>query len=143
MLTEPIRELIGKVEAAEAVAQSQPLGEQILEVNRIIAKAASFYEKVRYLVDYREEHTIRRSAIERILKRRVFIEQQTHVGAVLLQELADGQYLEKEQGTEELSVAIDTIVWKFLGLIDAAKVNGAIARRMSSRRTSSKYRGSS
>jgi len=130
MLTEPIRELIGKVEAAEAVAQSQPLGEQILEVNRIIAKAASFYEKVRYLIDYREEHTIRRSAIERILKRRVFIEQQTHVGAVLLQELADGQYLEKEQGTEELSVAIDTIVWKFLGLIDAAKVNGAIARRL-------------
>ena len=130
MLAEPIRELIGRVEAAEEESRKSSFGEQILEVNRIIAKAASFYEKVRYLIDYREEHTIRRSAIERILKRRVFMEQQTRVGATLLQELADGQYLQKEEATEELSNDIDSIVWKFLGLIDAAKVNGSISRRL-------------
>ena len=130
MLAEPIQELIRRVEAAEEKGRETPAGEQILEVNRLIAKAATFYEKVRYLIDYREEHTIRRSAIERILKRRVFIEQQTHIGAVLIQELADGQYLPKEQATEELSEEIDRIVWKFLGLIDAAKVNGNISRRL-------------
>ena len=130
MLTEPIRELIAKVEAAESAKETSLPGDQILEVNKIIAKAATFYEKIRYLIDYREEHTIRRAAIERILKRRVFIEQDSHVGTMLLQELADGQYLEKEKATEELALDIDNIVWKFLGLIEAAGVNGNIARRM-------------
>ena len=130
MLTEPIRELIAKVETAENAKESSFPGDQILEVNKIIAKAATFYEKVRYLIDYREEHTIRRAAIERILKRRVFIEQSPHAGMTLLQELADGQYLEKEKATEELAGDIDRIVWKFLNVIEAAKVNGAIARRL-------------
>ena len=132
MLAEPIRELVAKVEAAEEAEKASPVGEQMLEVNRIIAKAATFYEKVRYLIDYREEHTIRRSAIERILKRRVFLEQQTHAGTILLQEMVDGQYLEKEQATEELAREIDTVVWKFLGLINASRVNGGVARRLMS-----------
>ena len=130
MLAEPIRELIGKVETAENAKETSLPGEQILEVNKIIAKAATFYEKIRYLIDYREEHTIRRAAIERILKRRVFIEQRTQAGMVLLQELADGQYLEKEQATEEVAADIDKIVWKFLRLIDAARANGSVARRL-------------
>ncbi len=130
MLTEPIRELVLKVEAAEKAAKDLPVGEQALEVNKIIGKAASFYEKVRYLIDYREEHTIRRSAIERILKRRIFIERDMHAGMALLQELVDGQYLEKEQATEELGADIDRIVWKFLGLIDTARAGGGIARRL-------------
>lgn len=128
MLTDPIRELVLKVEAAERAALTLPVGEQVLEVNKIIGKAASFYEKVRYLIDYREEHTIRRSAIERILKRRIFIERNTHVGMALLQELIDGQYLENEQATEELAGDIDKIVWKFLGLIDASRASGGTAR---------------
>ncbi len=130
MLTDPIRELVLKVDAAEKAAADLPVGEQALEVNRIIGKAASFYEKVRYLVDYREEHTIRRSAIERILKRRIFIERDMHAGMALLQELVDGQYLQKEQATEELGADIDVIVWKFLGLIDTARASGTIARRL-------------
>lgn len=130
MLTDPIRELILKVREAEKTAENLPVGEQVLEVNKIIAKAASFYEKIRYLIDYREEHTIRRSAIERILKRRIFIERETHVGMTLLQELADGQYLEKEQTTEETAADIDRIVWKFLGLIDTARASGSVARRL-------------
>jgi len=132
MLTGPIQELLRKVEAAEGAVQSRLPGEQVLEVNRIIAKAATFYEKIRYLIDYREEHTIRRSAIERILKRRVFIEQQTHVGTVLLQEIADGQYVSKEDATEDVAAEIDKVVWKFLSLIETAKANGKVARRLMS-----------
>src|SRR3989344_5637496 len=74
MLAEPIRELVGKVQSADEAARAAAPGEQMIEVSSIIAKAASFYEKLRYLVDYREEHTIRRAALERILKRRVFLE---------------------------------------------------------------------
>ena len=130
MLAGPIQELLKKVEAAESAANDRPSEEPILEVNKIIAKAATFYEKVRYLIDYREEHTIRRAAMERILKRRVFLEQQTHVGMTLLQELADGQYLEKGEGTEEAARDIDRIVWKYLNLIESARANGSISRSL-------------
>src|SRR5438105_2428238 len=116
MLSEPIRELVERVQAAEEAQRMRPQGEQMLEVNRIIAKAASFYEKVRYLIDYREEHTIRRAALERILKRRVFIELQAESGAVLLQELVDGTYITKEEATEEAAKDIDAIIRKFLEL---------------------------
>jgi len=131
-LTEPIRELMKRVEAAEAVRKTSLPGEQMLEVNRLIARAASFYEKVRYLIDYREEHTIRRAAIERILKRRVFLEQRTQTGSILLQELVDGQYLDGAQATEEMAADIDQIVWKFLMLLDRAKGNGTVARALMS-----------
>lgn len=129
MLTEPIQELLRKVEAAEKTAVFPP-GEEVLEVNAIIGKATSFYEKVRYLIDYREEHTIRRSAIERILKRRIFIEQERHSGAILLQELTGGRYLERHIATEELAAELDAIVWKYLGLITITGVSGNISRQL-------------
>ena len=130
MLSDPIRDLISKVEAAEEAARAAAGGERLVEVNKVIARAATFYEKVRYLIDYREEHTIRRAALERILKRRVFIEQKQHSGAVLLQELVDGQYLQKDVATEALANDIDVITSKYLELRARAHANGQIARKL-------------
>ena len=129
MLSEPLRELVAKVDTAEE-AHRAAAGEQVLEINTIISKAASLYEKLRYLIDYREEHTIRRAALERILKRRVFLEQKTESGLVLLQELVDGKYILKEQATEEIARDIDAIISKFLELSRLANANGAIGRRL-------------
>ena len=130
MLAEPIRELVGKVQSADEAARTAAPSEQMIEVSSIIAKAASFYEKLRYLVDYREEHTIRRAALERILKRRVFLERKAESGLVLLQELVDGKYIIKEQATETTARAIDEIVQKFLGLSRLAGANESVGRRL-------------
>jgi len=130
MLTEPLRELVGRVEAAEEAQRAMPAGEQMLDVNRIISKAASLYEKIRYLVDYREEHTIRRAAIERILKRRVFIEQKSEAGAVLLQELVDGKYILQEEATDDVARDMDAIITRFLLLKRDSGANGGAARRL-------------
>ena len=130
MLSEPIRELVGKVEAAEEARRGVAADEQVLEINTVLAKAASLYEKLRYLVDYREEHTIRRAALERILKRRVFIEQKAESGLVLLQELVDGKYIAKEEATEEAAMEIDTIISKFLELRRRGRANGSLSKRL-------------
>src|SRR3989344_518097 len=130
MLAEPIRELVGKAQSADEAARAAVPGEQMIEVSSIIAKAASFYEKLRYLVDYREEHTIRRAALERILKRRVFLERKAESGLVLLQELVDGKYIIKEQATEKTARAIDEIVQKDLGLSRLAGANESVGRRL-------------
>jgi len=129
MLSEPIRELVVKIQAAEEAHRSTPQGE-MLEVSTIVGKAASLYEKIRYLIDYREEHTIRRAALERILKRRVFIEQKAESGLVLLQELVDGKYIPKELATEETARDIDDIIAKYLELSRLGKVNGSVGRRL-------------
>ena len=52
MLSEPVRELLAKVQAAEDAHRSAPPW-AVLEVSTIVAKAASLYEKLRYLIDYR------------------------------------------------------------------------------------------
>jgi len=130
MLSEPIRELVARVESAEEAERALVSTEQALEINTIIGKAASLYEKLRYLVDYREEHTIRRAALERILKRRVFLEGKAESGLVLLHELVDGKYILKEQATEEIARDIDAIISKFLALSRLAGGNGAVGRKL-------------
>lgn len=129
MLSEPVRELVAKIEAAEDAHRAAPRGET-LELSTIVGKAASLYEKLRYLIDYREEHTIRRAALERILKRRVFLELKAESGHVLLQELVDGKYIQKELATEEMAAEIDRIIAKYLELSRLANANGNIGRRL-------------
>lgn len=129
MLAGPIQELIRRVEAAEDAHRNTPQG-VTLEGSTIIAKAVSLYEKLRYMVDYREEHTIRRAALERILRRRVFLEQKAESGLILLQELVDGKYIAKELATEELALEIDAIIAKYLKLRELASANGAVGKRI-------------
>ncbi len=47
--------------------------EGVISVDEVVARVASFYEKIRGIVDWREEHLLRKTAIERILKRRLAI----------------------------------------------------------------------
>lgn len=114
VLTEPIRELLAEV--ARHTADEKPQSGTILEINGIVSAAATLYEKVRYLVDYREEHTIRRAAIERILKRHVLIEKRVVDGTALLQELVESQYLPKEFATDELVESVDKTLKRYIQL---------------------------
>src|SRR3990170_6710680 len=43
-----------------------------INVNRFVSEIATWYEKFRNAMDYRDEEVVRRAAIERILKRRLF-----------------------------------------------------------------------
>ena len=52
-------------------AQEPPQqGVSTIHVDEVAAKVAGFYEKIRGVIDWREEHLLRRGGIERILKRR-------------------------------------------------------------------------
>jgi uncharacterized membrane protein YhaH (DUF805 family) len=114
VLTEPIRGLIAQV--AEHHIDEHAESGSVLEINSIISAAATFYEKIRYLIDYREEHTIRRAAIERVLKRYVLIEGKVVGATEILQELVESQYLPKEFATERLMHAIETTLERFMQL---------------------------
>jgi len=69
-LTPEIQRLIENYQAA--LEEIEPKGEiSTIHVDEIASKVAVLYEKVRKIVDWKEEHLLRRGAIERILKRRL------------------------------------------------------------------------
>jgi hypothetical protein len=44
-------------------------GQPKIKVSEALSPVASFYERLRYTIDYKKEHLLRRNAIERVLKR--------------------------------------------------------------------------
>ncbi len=84
-----------------------------VSVNKLASRAGAMYEKLRYLIDYKDEHTIRRSAIERILKRKLSLEGEEAVGTSLLRELVSAEYLPNNKISENCAPAIQSIVDKY------------------------------
>lgn len=52
-----------------------------IKVSSLVSKMAFYYEKIRNSVDYKEEHLLRKNAIQRILKRQIVIQ-----GAITIKE---------------------------------------------------------
>lgn len=129
-LTEPIRALLTRLETTYDGRGRIQEDETALEVDSVLSGATLFYEKIRYLVDYREEHTIRRSAIERILKRRYLLESQPVYGDELLKELAEGQYLPKESLTEEAARRVSDILSRYGDFAAHGRSAGRFDRRL-------------
>jgi len=65
-------------------------------VGEALSSVASFYERLRYAVDYKKEHLLRRNAIERILKRNLWEKGESDVNLLakaLLKELTWAKYI--------------------------------------------------
>jgi len=114
VLSQAIQELVGRALALAGEHEGDEEGG--VEINHVVSAAATTYEKLRYLLEYREEHTIRRSAIERILKRRVLLEHKDIDGTLLLRELVEGRYITSESAGEEHGAHVDRIVRRFWAL---------------------------
>jgi hypothetical protein len=65
-----------------------------IKVSELISRMAFYYEKIRNSVDYKEDHLLRKNAIQRILKRQIVIE-----GAISIKEL-DSRDIAKHLITE-------------------------------------------
>lgn len=71
-LLEPFRKYVKRFK--EAVIEENKRAPNPIYVDEIATRVAKFYELVRRIIDWKEEHLIRRIAIERILKRRLVTE---------------------------------------------------------------------
>lgn len=80
-------------------------------VNPLVAELASWYEKFRNSIEYRDEEVILRASIERILKRRLALGGSGETTAKhLLQELVWARYLPEAILTEESIKRIEKII---------------------------------
>ena len=102
-----------------------------IEVGKLISHAAQYYEKARYAVDYKEEHLLRRTAIERILRRRLTsaynIEKN---GESLVHELIQAGYIPNGELPESIIGKIQNIIDKIVLLASLIRRNNPEEKRL-------------
>jgi len=93
-----------------------------INVSEVISRMAFYYEKLRNIVEYREEHLLRKNAILRILKRHIVIEatiielQARDIAKDLLIELIRAGYIPNNKIPESRIGEIGEIIEKYLKL---------------------------
>lgn len=104
-LSDYAQALVDSVEAIKP--REQPDDYTKLTVSRAVSFLAIVYERVRNAIEYREDHLIRRAAIERILRRRLSINPNAEGEAEnLLRELLWARYFPKNSLGED---DVDTV----------------------------------
>jgi hypothetical protein len=92
-------------------------GEKKITVNILVSRVASWYEKLRTAMDYGNEETILRRAIERILKRRLFMDADPKsLAEDLVRELLWARYFEDGTLPESLVDQVATSIKLYLRL---------------------------
>ena len=93
--------------------------EEKITVHQVSGKIAFFYEKLRNTVDYKEEHLLRKNAVERILKRRIMTEKNEYdVSKFLIYELIRARYLPDKQIPEKRIEDVRLIIEKYTFLLN-------------------------
>lgn len=130
-LTEPILGLITQYQQGLA---SQKKGEAAtIHVDEIAAKVARFYEKIRKVVDWKEENAMRRSAIIRILKRNLLAKitnfningniNPQQIAESLTMELIRGGHLPNDEVPQKSIQLVALAIEKYLYVLDKAPFN--------------------
>jgi hypothetical protein len=85
----------------------------------VLSGAAAFYEGLRYSVDYRESHLLRRHALERILRRRLELTgHRDDIGKLFLVELVQSGYLKNDSVPESIIPEVNDIIKKYLAIMN-------------------------
>lgn len=93
-------------------------GEKI-HVDEIAAKVAAFYEKVRNLIAYSEEHLLRKGTIERILRRRIFLKDfKKNFAEPLIKELIRSGHLPNDSVPESKIADVQRIIDNLIYLME-------------------------
>lgn len=89
-----------------------------INVNRFVSEIATWYEKFRNAMDYRDEEVVRRAAIERILKRRLLIFGGTgeNIAPPLMRELLWARYFPDASISDEEIKKVGNVIDLYLEL---------------------------
>ena len=119
-ISEQTNKLIDDYKEAVALEKSyNKTDDEKIKVHQVSSKIAFLYEKVRNAVDYKEEHLLRKNAIERILKRRLTTEKnELNVAKFLIFELIRARYLPEDEIPEKRIYEIKSIIEKYALLIN-------------------------
>lgn len=93
-----------------------------IKVSQVLGSLALLYEKIRNAVEYKGEHVLRRSAIERILKRLLWERPRADsvkISKALIRELILARYLPNDTIVQEKIHEVAKVIDKYLTLLDS------------------------
>lgn len=100
--------------------EKERLSQPLLDVDDTGSRLSSMYERLRQVVDYKEEHLVLRSIILRILKRRMNSRQTEKFGEGLVKELTLSGYLTNKTVPVRAMAEIDQAVARFMFVVQKA-----------------------
>lgn len=110
-----------------------------LEVDELASKIAAAYEKVRKVIDWKEENLLRRGAIERILKRRLVSElygisilpdlNATEMAEPMILELMRSGYFDNGKIAKKQIREIENILNKYIRILDSSRFPQASSKK--------------
>ncbi len=110
-----------------------------LEVDELASKIAEAYEKVRKVIDWKEENLLRRGAIERILKRRLVSElyginilpdlNATEMAEPMILELMRSGYFDNGKIAKKQIKEIENILNKYIRILDNSRLPQAPSKK--------------
>ncbi|PIT93564.1 hypothetical protein COU00_03675 [Candidatus Falkowbacteria bacterium CG10_big_fil_rev_8_21_14_0_10_43_11] len=118
-LSDAAKDLFRAVYQEQQQAQAKKDDETAkIKVNDIISKMSFFYEKIRNAVDYKDDHLLRKNAIERILKRLSMMghTESEEIAKTLLVELIRAGYLANDSVPETKIAETGEIIERFAKL---------------------------
>lgn len=93
-------------------------GIALIHVDEVASRVAAFYEKFRGVLDWREEHLLRKTAIERILKRRLLLKGDgKEIASPLVCELIRGGHFPNDAVEESKIEDVQRLIDKYLFII--------------------------
>ncbi|MDP3986469.1 MAG: hypothetical protein Q8P77_03535 [Candidatus Veblenbacteria bacterium] len=119
-------ELIARLE--EAAREQAKTAEHPIHVSELTSLPAFAYEKLRNIVDYKEEHLLRKNAVRRFLKRKFLLPQFSQsppqAAQALIRELILSRYLPNDSLPESLAEALGNVLGKYYALFDQVRSRG-------------------
>ena len=90
-----------------------------IHVDEVASRVASFYEKIRGIIDWREERLLRKTAIERILRRRLFLGKEGEkIASSLVHELIRGGHFPNDRIEESKIKEVQRLIEKYIFIIE-------------------------
>ncbi len=123
MLSETIRHLLDTYKKYFSSIEPDETTVRI-HVDEVASKVAKFYERVRNIVDYREEHLLRQHSISRALQRGMLLHDQKDIAEILIKELIRAGHFPNDQIPESKIAQAQTLIDNLILFIDRSKKNG-------------------
>jgi hypothetical protein len=115
-ISEKIHAYLKSKESQESV----PVDEPRVAVNEAVGAVAFYYEKLRNVVDYQDEHLIRQNAIRRIINRRLIVQDSYEdVALSLIKELVRSRYFPNNTIPYSKVKEVSNILGFYIGAVDA------------------------
>ena len=123
VISQPSQKLIQKYQAWYQSLQKKAEATTI-HVDEVAAKVAAFYEKIRGIVDWKEEHLMKRAAIERKLKRRLFLAKEgKDISESLIFELIRGGHFPNDGIEETKTDEVERILDKYIYILENSQID--------------------